>query len=126
MHGTHREPLHVHTSDLRPNLLPAALVGDRLNSPGSFALVAGLRSANSSSSVEEDPSTMVFWAVLGVAKTAVGLGGAARFAVGVFGAATTTQLRLGKWVDGLKDNAKVKLGESAYKVSPFSQARLSI
>ena len=37
-----------------------------------------------------------------------------------------TQLRLGKWVDGLKDNAKVKLGESAYKVSPFSQARLSI
>ena len=117
---------------------------------------------------------MVFWAVLGVAKTAVGLGGAARFAVGVFGAATTTaaaptnqlnwlnkqvgvggemsppitppvlrktpngspattpehspatQLRLGKWVDGLKDNAKVKLGESAYKVSPFSQARLSI
>ena len=37
-----------------------------------------------------------------------------------------TQLRLGKWVDGLKDNAKVKLGESVYKVSPFSQARLSI
>ena len=33
-----------------------------------------------------------------------------------------TQLRLGKWVDGLKDNAKVKLGESAYKVSPFAGA----
>ena len=62
---------------------------------------------------------MVFWAVLGVAKTAVGLGGAAQHS-------PATQLRLGKWVDGLKDNAKVKLGESAYKVSPFSQARLSI
>ena len=109
---------------------------------------------------------MVFWTVLGVGKAAVGLAGAARFVVGIFGAATTTaaapaaaatmldmsppitppvlrktpngspvttpehspatQLRLGKWVDGHKDNAKVKLGESAYKVSPFSHARLSI
>ena len=72
---------------------------------------------------------MVFWTVLGVGKAAVGLAGAARFVVGIFGAATTTAAApaaAATMLDGLKDNAKVKLGESAYKVSPFSQARLSI